>query len=132
MSAPSYRVTKRFCLSSLHFLHNPNYSEAENRRVFGKCYRTHGHDFRIEVTIQGMPEKTSGWSIDRQKLENIVNERIIIPYTGKKLNDFFPNPSGEGLSVAFYKILKEDLGDALYCVSIEETPKNYFSYSEPK
>ena len=121
-------LTKRFVLHALHNLNNPDWNDEKNLQVFGKCYRLHGHDFKIEVMFKGEVDKTTGFLIHPDELEAKVHEKIIKPYHGRNLNELLANPSGEGLSIAFYEILKREFGDKLQCVSVNETLKNYFRY----
>lgn len=121
-------VTKRFVLHALHNLNNPNWSNEKNLTMFGKCYRLHGHDFKFDISLSANPDPVTGFSYPPEKLDKIISDFILTPYAGKNLNDFFSNPSGEGLVVEFYKILKEQVGDALVRLSLQETLKNYFSY----
>jgi 6-pyruvoyltetrahydropterin/6-carboxytetrahydropterin synthase len=121
-------LTKRFYLHALHNLNNPDWSDEENLKVFGKCYRLHGHDFKIEVTFKEEPDPHTGFIIHPDELDTKVHEKIIAPYHGRNLNELLANPSGEGLSIALYEILKKEFGEKLHCVSVNETLKNYFRY----
>ncbi len=121
-------LTKRFYLHALHNLNNPDWTDQENLRIFGKCYRLHGHDFKIEVTFNGDIDPTTGFLVHPDDFEARVNERIIKPYHGRNLNELLTNPSGEGLAMAFYDLLKKEFGAKLHCVSVNETLKNYFRY----
>ena len=38
-------------------LHNPELDDAENMEIFSKCNNTHGHNYVLEVTIGGQPER---------------------------------------------------------------------------
>lgn len=53
---------KRICLisrkehfSAAHRLHNPELSDTENEKIFGKCngINGHGHNYIVRVTIKG-------------------------------------------------------------------------------
>ncbi|OQW47530.1 MAG: hypothetical protein A4S09_15095 [Proteobacteria bacterium SG_bin7] len=121
-------LSKRFYLHALHNLNNPDWSDEENIRAFGKCYRLHGHDFKIESMFKGEPDKETGFLIHPDKFDSVIYEKIIDPYQGRNLNVLLPNPSGEGLSIAFYEILKKEFGEKLVSVSVNETLKNYFRY----
>ncbi|MDZ4661880.1 MAG: 6-carboxytetrahydropterin synthase [Pseudomonadota bacterium] len=124
----SLTITKRFVLHALHNLNNPQWSNEKNTAMFGKCFRLHGHDFKFDISIKGSPDPTTGFAYPPEKLEEIINKYILGPYCGKNLNEYFSNPSGEGLVVEFYKILKEPLGDSIANLSLQETLKNSFSY----
>ena len=121
-------ITKCFVLHALHNLNNSEWSFDKNLAVFGKCFRLHGHDFKFELSLRGTPDPISGFVYPPEMLESIINKYIMEPYSGKNLNDFFSNPSGEGLVVEFYNIFKEHLGEAVVSMGLQETLKNYFSY----
>ncbi len=121
-------ITKRFVLHALHNLNNPSWTDDKNREIFGKCFRLHGHDFKFDISLKGTPDNVTGFAYPPEQLESLINEYILTPYMGKNLNEFFSNPSGEGLVVEFYNILKSHLGENLVRLSLEETLKNYFSY----
>ena len=40
-------------------LHNPNLTAEENEEIFGKCNNPHGHghNYSLEVTAKGQPNK---------------------------------------------------------------------------
>ena len=48
-------ITRVIGFSAAHRYHSDELSEDENRRVFGKCNRPHGHghNYRLEVTVSG-------------------------------------------------------------------------------
>ncbi len=121
-------LTKRFYLHALHNLNNPDWTDKKNLEIFGKCYRLHGHDFKIDVTFYGRPDPQTGFVVHPDEIESIIKEHIILPYHGKNLNTLLANPSGEGLTIAFYDILKKYFGERLNSVGINETLKNYFRY----
>lgn len=123
-------ISQRFVLHALHNLNNSDWSNEKNLATFGKCYRLHGHDFKFDIAIRGTPDSVSGFAYPPEKLRHIIDNEILAPYSGKNLNDYFSNPSGEGLVVEFYEILKKHLGSSLVSLSLQETLKNYFSYSK--
>jgi 6-pyruvoyltetrahydropterin/6-carboxytetrahydropterin synthase len=121
-------LTVRVHFSALHSLENKALSEKENIEIFGKCYRTHGHDYHLEVTVQGTIDPRSGLIVDREKLYAALDENIIKKYHGSHLNEFFKNTSGEALVAQFETILKDKLLPAkLHSLRLQETAKNFFS-----
>ncbi len=52
------RLTQEFRFEAAH--HLPNVPEGH------KCARLHGHSFKIEVTVEGPVDPTTGWFIDYQ------------------------------------------------------------------
>ena len=51
-------ITKIFSFDSSHRLDNPDLSEEENKKVFGKCNNlpSHGHSYKLFVTVSGEEE----------------------------------------------------------------------------
>ena len=62
---PTVTITRLARFSAAHRLHNPAFSDEENRRIFGKCNSPnyHGHNYTIEVTIGGTPDAATGYVI---------------------------------------------------------------------
>lgn len=73
----------------------------------GKCERTHGHTFKVEVVVEVKELKPTGIGIDFADIKKIVND-ILPDHT--HLNEIFPfNPSAENLARHFYEVLKSRL-----------------------
>ena len=54
MTSPvTVRVARRESFNAAHQLRDPHLSEAENRRLFGKCANLHGHNYVLEVVVAG-------------------------------------------------------------------------------
>jgi len=81
-------ITKEFKFDSAHRLYNGKLNVEENKKIFGKCYNTHGHGFKLFVTVSG--EEDNGMIINFTKLKKIVNENIINKLDHQFLNDILP------------------------------------------
>ena len=48
-------ICRRTHFNSAHRLHNPNWTDAKNREVFGKCNNAnyHGHNYELVVKVAG-------------------------------------------------------------------------------
>ncbi len=128
------RFTEQLTLSALHNLENPNLSDAENQRLYGICYRKHGHDYHIQVQLEANIDARTGIAVDRLLLRKILNDKLFKKFNGTFLNDHFDCTSGEALSHYFYQLLQEPIetglrGARLVSIHIQETRKNWFSYS---
>lgn len=122
-------LTKQVSISAQHELKSPALSEEENRRNFGKCFRLHGHDYKIEVTVEGFIDKDSGLICDRDFFDNILEKEVVSRFDKTNLNDFFPSTTGEALAKEFYQLLVEKLKPLkLVQVGVHETPKNFFTH----
>lgn len=127
---------ERFC--SAHKLYNPNWDEAKNLEVFGKCASPnwHGHNYEIWVTVKGEPNPETGFLINLSHLKDLINERICDKADHKNLNldvDFMKGiqTTTENLAIAIWKELEADvknMGAELHCVKVQETENNSVSY----
>lgn len=83
---PLISRTHTIDFSALHLLRNPSFDEENNQRIFGKCSNLHGHDYRLSVTISGIPNPNTGLLIKNNDFENILlNIRRI--YDKKRLQE---------------------------------------------
>jgi 6-pyruvoyltetrahydropterin/6-carboxytetrahydropterin synthase len=125
-------LTSEITLRAIHRLSSPTLSEAENSSLYGKCYRMHGHDYRVAITIRsGLDEKT-GLIFNRDRLNEILHRALIVPFDGSDLNKHFTHTSGEALAEMFFERLKPEFpAGVLRRVCVRETPKNSFTTSAP-
>lgn len=105
-------MSRRAEFSASHFYHNPNWSEEENRRVFGKCSNLngHGHNYIVEVTVAGEVDPKTGFVMDLVKLKEILNHEVIDPFDHRHLNKEVPEfaalmPTTENLAVVAWNRL---------------------------
>lgn len=124
-----FQLTREITLRSIHHLENPRLTPEENRSLYSVCYRTHGHDYKVRVSVTGSLDPRSGWIIDRDQMDRILRDTLIEPFDGADLNDHFANTSCEALAVEFYRRLEPHFpAGTLSRVAIQETPKNTFEY----
>lgn len=124
-----FEVTRQFVIRSIHHLENTAWSPKQNQDVYGICYGTHGHHYKVQVTCRGDLDPRTGLALDRDQLETILETEIRSKYDGVDLNRRFANTSCEALAVEFYKILEPLLpAGALVKIGIQETKKNYFEF----
>ena len=82
------RVIRRYDFSAAHVLARPDWSDAENRRVYGKCANPagHGHNYRFEVAIEGELDTRTGHVLPPAQLDALVAERVLRELDGRFLN----------------------------------------------
>lgn len=129
-------LTRRehFCAS--HRLYNEKFTEPENLDIYGKCAwpNGHGHNYELEVTVAGDPDKDTGMILDLKKLGDIIEEEIVGKVDHRHLNhdvDFLRDviPTAENLAVVFWEILQPRIRPGkLYAVKVYETPNNFAEY----
>ncbi len=123
-------LTRRYLVRAMHNLNNPELSDADNERLYGMCYRTHGHDYQVMVTVEAPIDSSTGIIFSRDVIDTRVQEKIIGKLEGQMLNDLYPNTSGEALSYILFDLLKNEFAPAkLKAINIQETRKNWFAYS---
>ncbi|MBE37139.1 MAG: 6-pyruvoyl tetrahydrobiopterin synthase [Flavobacteriales bacterium] len=128
-------ITRRERFSSAHKLNNNNLSNEDNDKLFGKCYKLHGHNYELFVTVTGTVSKISGFVIDIKDLKQIIHNKVISKLDHNYINDvdFMQNKiaTTENLCLSIWAELEEpirQLGGQLYKIKIMETENNYFEY----
>lgn len=134
---PRVRVTRRVHFSAAHRLHNPSLSEQENRELFGLCNSPnwHGHNYELDVTVEGEVDPTTGYVIDLKQLRDVVEEVVLQDLDHRNLNLDVPwlqevLPSTENLVVAIWRRLEPHVPHGrLSRLVLWETPRNFVEYS---
>ena len=110
-------------------------SEENNKHIYNKCYKLHGHNYELFVTVTGSINEETGFIIDLKDLKNIIKEKVILKLDHNYINnvDFMKNKitTTENLCINIWEELKipiKELGAVLYKIKITETENNYFEY----
>jgi 6-pyruvoyltetrahydropterin/6-carboxytetrahydropterin synthase len=133
---PSVRVTRRLHFSAGHRLYRPDWDEERNREVFGACSNPtgHGHNYDLEVTVEGEVDPATGFVIDLKRLKELVRELVIRDVDHANLNTDVEwmdgvNPTAENLAVGIWERLDGRLeGADLVSVKLWETERNIVEY----
>jgi 6-pyruvoyltetrahydropterin/6-carboxytetrahydropterin synthase len=74
-------VTRRAEFSASHVCRIASLSESENRELFGAEANPngHGHNYILEVTLEGDPDPLTGMVIDLKELKDIIEQEIVAP-----------------------------------------------------
>jgi 6-pyruvoyltetrahydropterin/6-carboxytetrahydropterin synthase len=131
------RVTRRLHFSAAHRLHNPALSEEENREVYGLCNspNAHGHNYEIEVTVEGEVDPRTGYVVDLKTLKEVAEEAAVNDLDHRNLNvdvEWLQGvlPSTENLAVAIWRRLEGRIPSGrLVRIALWETPRNYVEYT---
>ena len=132
-------LTRKAEFSASHYYHNPDFTPEENLRAFGKCANPngHGHNYVLEVTVRGTPDRGTGYVIDLVELRRILERAVTGPCDHRNLNkdvDFLKGtiPTVENLAVAFWRRIAPRIKSGeLHCVRLYETPRNFAEYRGP-
>jgi 6-pyruvoyltetrahydropterin/6-carboxytetrahydropterin synthase len=129
-------LTRKAEFSAAHYYYNPQWSEEENRRVFGKCANRngHGHNYTLEVTVAGEIDAVTGFVIDLKQLKEILNREVLEQMDHRHLNrevaEFATSiPTTENIAVAIWRRLEAQIHPArLHRVRLYEQPDLFVDY----
>ena len=127
---PSARVTRRVHFSAGHRLHNPGFSAERNRDTYGLCNNPsgHGHNYDLEVTVEGEIDPESGYVLDLKRLKDLLAELVLNDVDHANLNTDVAwlagtVPTTENLAAWFHDELAGRLPTAgLVAVTVWEGP----------
>ena len=133
---PIVYLTRRAVFSASHRLHSPALSDAENRRLFGKCNHPngHGHNYVLEVTVRGEVDPKTGMVMNLAELKQAIADTVEAEVDHRHLNLDCPsfkgiNPTTENLVVVFWKLLEKRLPKGfLHELRLHETENNVAVY----
>lgn len=132
------RLTRSYRFSASHRLHSHELSPAENSELYGKCNNPfgHGHDYVLEVSVEGNPDDVTGRVLDIGALDRFVHTVVLDDLDHRDLNndlEDFRNlvPTTENLAVVIEGRLREDWKRKFPQVSLRriylgETKRNSF------
>jgi len=136
------RLTRRYRFAAAHVLAQPAFSDERNRQIFGKCANPHGHghDYEIDVTLEGEVDATSGCLIERPLLDRLFRENVAEPYAERMLNECPPFgelvPTAENIARVVRRRLAEAVasegGARVVGVRVIETARNHAESGETR
>jgi 6-pyruvoyltetrahydropterin/6-carboxytetrahydropterin synthase len=127
-------VGRRESFNAAHQLYDPDLSDEDNRRLFGKCANLHGHNYVLEVVVAGEVDQASGYVYDLKTLADVIGRQVLRDVDHRNLNTDVPwlkgrVPTAENLAQAFWERLQPELPDGLLrTVRVWETDKNWAEF----
>ena len=131
-------ITRRIEFSASHVCANPDLPAEENRRLFGDAANPygHGHNYVVEVTLEGDPDPVSGMVLDLKELKSILNARVVESFDHRFLNKEVPPfdrtiPTVENIAIEIWNRIEPSLSRPpakLHSVRVYETPELYVDY----
>jgi 6-pyruvoyltetrahydropterin/6-carboxytetrahydropterin synthase len=126
-------LTRVYEFAASHRLHSPSLSDATNIELFGKCNNAagHGHNYLLEVTVEGVPDEQTGMMVDLGSLDAKVNELVVDRYDHKNFNVDIPEFEGrpttsELVAQEIFDRLAPALPAKLHRIRLHETARNIF------
>ena len=131
-------ITRKVEFSASHVCRSDALSDDENRRRFGMAANPHGHghNYVVEVSLEGAPDPVTGMVFDLKELKEILSREILGPYDHRFLNYEVPPfdrvvPTAENIARDIWRRLESHLnveGRRLHSVRLYETPDLYVEY----
>jgi 6-pyruvoyltetrahydropterin/6-carboxytetrahydropterin synthase len=131
-------ITRKIEFSASHVCRNPAMSDGENQALFGPEAnpRGHGHNYVVEVSVEGRPDAVTGMVMDLKELKEILNREVAGPYDHRFLNYETPPfdrviPTAENIAQDIWRRLEACLGSRaqrLHAVRVYETPDLFVDY----
>jgi 6-pyruvoyltetrahydropterin/6-carboxytetrahydropterin synthase len=81
------RIARRRGFSCLHRYEIGEWTEEQNRQVFGACFtpQGHGHNYELEVYLDGEVDPRTGMILNLVDVDRVLEE-VIQPVNGRHLN----------------------------------------------
>jgi 6-pyruvoyltetrahydropterin/6-carboxytetrahydropterin synthase len=127
-------LTRQYHFSAGHRLESPALSPEDNARLYGQCYRQHGHNYLVEVTVQGRRDPVTGMAADLGALDAAVKRLVLDRVDHYDLSSAVPAlegipTTGENLARTFWDWIAAGLpAGTLRRVAVVETDNNIFEY----
>ncbi|ULQ53007.1 6-pyruvoyl trahydropterin synthase family protein [Flavihumibacter fluvii] len=130
-------VFRKEHFNAAHRLHNPDWDDAQNFSVFGKCSypNYHGHNYDLVVKVAGEPDPVTGFVIDMKVLSDIISKEVLLRFDHRNLNldvkEFkHLNPTAENIVLVIYDLLRPHI-DPKQSLSVRlyETERNFVEYN---
>jgi 6-pyruvoyltetrahydropterin/6-carboxytetrahydropterin synthase len=124
------RITRRATFAAGHILCRTDWSDAQNREVFGACVNEHGHNYIVEVTVGGPVDAETGMVVNLRHVDAVLRREFIDAVDHRHLNrdvDFLRGviPTAENVALAAFHRLEPHLKPArLLKVRVVESENN--------
>jgi 6-pyruvoyltetrahydropterin/6-carboxytetrahydropterin synthase len=131
-------ITRRAEFSASHVCAQRALSPEQNEQLYGPAANPsgHGHNYVLEVTLEGEPDPVTGMVFDLKKLKELIQQSVIDPMDHRFLNYEVPPfdkivPTTENVAAEIWRRLEPhfEAGAArLNNVRLYETEDLYVDY----
>ena len=130
-------MTRRVAFSAAHADWITDRTRAENEAIFGPSAspEPYGHNYTLDVSVEGDVDRKTGYVCDLSQLKKIVEREIIDIVDHKNFNLDVPFmrgiiPTSENIITSFWKILAPKVNPGkLTRLVLWETENNYVEYT---
>ncbi len=132
------KITRRVDFSASHVCRKPGASDAENHSLYGAAANPHGHghNYILEVTLDGEPDPVTGMVFDLKELKDIVNCEVVDPMDHRFLNHEVPPfdhviPTVENVAAEIWRRLNPRFQDGIRLANVRlfETEDLFVDYA---
>lgn len=130
-------ISKKVEFSASHICRSSQLTDAENARIYGAAANPlgHGHNYVVEVTVEGDPDPVTGMIVNLKLLREILEDRVLNVYDHRLLNrEVEPFnvvvPTVENIAIDIWNRVAPHIhGRAtLYSVTVQETSELAVEY----
>jgi len=132
-------ITRRAEFSASHVCGQSSLTVEQNREMYGAAANPngHGHNYVLEVTLEGDPDPVTGMIFDLKTLKEVIQKTVVEPMDHRFLNYEVPPfdkvvPTAENVAAEIWKRLEPELkGERarLKNVRLFETEDLYVDYA---
>ena len=132
-------ISRRAEFSASHICRNPQLSDEENARLYGPAANAngHGHNYVLEVALDGEPDPATGMIYDLKELKDIMMREVVDPMDHRHLNFEVPPfdtviPTTENLTLEIWRRLAPHFTEGrarLHTVRVYETDETFVEYA---
>jgi 6-pyruvoyltetrahydropterin/6-carboxytetrahydropterin synthase len=111
--------------------------EDGNRTLFGERARQHGHNYRLEVTLRGVPDPVTGMVIDLKEVQALLDREVMARFDHRDLNRDTPYfekdpPTPENFALVLHGLLRAALPEGvLDRIRLAEDADTWVEVREP-
>ena len=127
---------RRYRFSASHRLHQPDWTQQENQRVYGKCANEHGHghNYVLDVGLTGQVDPATGMITNLADLDAFIERHVLAEFDHVYLNEQVPAfrslvPTAENICRVLFDRLRSYPHAQLASIGLEETGANSFEYA---
>ncbi len=132
-------ITRKAEFSSSHVCAQSGLTAEQNRELYGAASNPngHGHNYVLEVTLEGAPDPVTGMIFDLRKFKEIIHQSIVEPMDHRFLNYEVPPfdkivPTVENVAAEIWDRLSPHFnggGARLRNIRLYETEDLYVDYA---
>ena len=131
-------LTRKAEFSASHVCASPSLNDEENQALYGPAANPngHGHNYVLEVTVEGETNPLTGMVFDLRELKQVIHEEVVDPMDHRFLNREVPPfdrvvPTTENIAIEIWRRLARRIDRPevhLRNVRLYETSDLYVDY----